>query len=299
MSRLPDTLLDISQLESGAVKPEPRDFKIAELFDALSRRFAGAAAGHGPELRVEPFAATAYADPAIIEQILSRLLANALEHTPQGRVTLRGRTEQGAIFLEVQAGGGAPRAAGQASGPPGALGPGLADVGRVVELLGLRLDLTPATEDAAVLCLRVPRGRSAPRAPRTQPAAPRPRHAGEVRVLLVEDDPLVRDATSMLLRVEGYGVIAVASLAEAVRSAEESGAPDLLITDYRLGNGELGTQVIAALRSRLGPNLKAVLVSGDATAAARELPNDPNLKIAGKPYKAQELLALLTALLSG
>jgi two-component system, sensor histidine kinase len=287
MPRLPDTLLDISELESGAVKPEPRDFKIADLFDALSRRFAGAAAGQGPELRVEPFAATAYADPALIEQILSRLLANALEHTPQGRVTLRGRTEQGVIFLEVEAGGGA------------GLGPGLADVGRVVELLGLRLDLTPAAAPAAVLCLRVPRGRSAPRAPRTPPAAPRTRHAGEVRVLLVEDDPLVRDATSMLLRVEGYGVIAVASLAEAVRSAEETGAPDLLITDYRLGNGELGTQVIAALRGRLGANLKAVLVSGDATAVARELPDDPNLKIAGKPYKAQELLALLTALLAG
>lgn len=118
-------------------------------------------------------------------------------------------------------------------------------------------------------------------------------------MLLVEDDPLVRDATGMLLRVEGYGVTAVASLAEAVRSAQEAGAPDLLITDYRLGNGELGTQVIAALRGILSPSLKAVLVTGDLTDATRELPPDPNLRIAGKPYKAQELLALLEALLSG
>lgn len=102
----------------------------------------------------------------------------------------------------------------------------------------------------------------------------------------------------MLLRVEGYGVTAVASLAEAERSTQ-AGAPDLLVTDYRLGNGELGTQVIAALRRSLRPDLKAVLVTGDASAAARELRNDPNLRIASKPYKAQELLALIAALLAG
>jgi two-component system, sensor histidine kinase len=172
-------------------------------------------------------------------------------------------------------------------------------VRRLVELLGLRLDEPSTAGRGSGFCLRVPRGRSAPRAARAQPAAAPARHAGEVRVLLVEDDALVRDATSMLLRVEGYGVTAVASLGDAVRSAREAGAPDLLITDYRLGNGELGTQVIAALRSTLGANLKAVLVTGDATAAARDVSSDPNLRIASKPYRAQELLALLTALLAG
>jgi two-component system, sensor histidine kinase len=298
MPRLPDTLLDISRLESGAVRPELRDFRVADLFEALRRKFARVAADDGRELRVEPCAASAYGDPALIEQVVGRLLASALERTPRGQVTLRGRSAQAAVLLEVESGDTGNLTA-QASGPRDRYGPEPAAVQRLVELLGLRLDVTSATEGGSVFTLRIPRGRSSPRAARAQPAAPPSRHAGEVRVLLVEDDPLVRDATSMLLRVEGYGVIAVASLAEAVRSAHETGAPDLLITDYRLGNGELGTQVIAALRQILGANLKAVLVSGDAPAAARELPSDPNLRIASKPYKAQELLALLAALLAG
>lgn len=280
MSRHSGTL-DIGKLESGGVKPELRDFKVAALFEALSREFAGVAADRGLDLRVDPCAASGYGDPALIEEIVARLLADALEHSPRGRVTLRGRSAQGAVVLEVE------------SASPVQLSD-QSVVRRLVQLLGLRLEVT-----GALFSLRVPRGRSAPRSGRVQPAAARAKQAGEVRVLLVEDDPLVRDATSMLLRVEGYGVTAVASLAEAVRSAQEAGAPDLLITDYRLGNGELGTQVIAALRGILSPSLKAVLVTGDLTDATRELPPDPNLRIAGKPYKAQELLALLEALLSG
>ena len=298
MSRLPDTLLDISKLESGAIKPELRDFRVADLFEALHREFASVAADHGLELRVEPCAASAYGDAALIEQIVGRLLARALEHTPRGRVTLRGRGEQAVVLLEVEAGGAA-TLSGPATDALEAHGPELTVVRRLAEILGLRLDETSTTGRGSGFCLRVPRGRSAPRAARAQPAAAPTRHAGELRVLLVEDDPLVRDATSMLLRVEGYGVTAVASLAEAVRSAHEAGAPDLLITDYHLGNGELGTQVIAALRSTLGANLKAVLVTGDAIAAARDAPSDPNLRIASKPYRAQELLAVLAALLAG
>src|ERR1700760_1856464 len=48
MSRLLNALLDISKLESGAVKPEPRDFAVADLFAELRRDFANLAANKGP-----------------------------------------------------------------------------------------------------------------------------------------------------------------------------------------------------------------------------------------------------------
>ena len=55
-------------------------------------------------------------------------------------------------------------------------------------------------------------------------------------------------ATRMLLKVEGYRVTAVGSLAEALQHVREGNGVDLLVTDYHLSGGELGTQVIAALR---------------------------------------------------
>lgn len=107
----------------------------------------------------------------------------------------------------------------------------------------------------------------------------------------------MRHATHLLLKAEGYHATAVESLAEALRTAREESI-DLLVTDYHLGDGETGTQVIAALRETLGYPLKAVLMTGDTSAAVRDLPRDRHLRIASKPIKAEELLTLLRTFLA-
>ncbi len=116
------------------------------------------------------------------------------------------------------------------------------------------------------------------------------------RILLVEDDAAVRGATQMLLRTENYEVTAVASLAEALSAAEAAQALDVVITDYHLGQGETGIQVIEGLRSRLGDSLKAVLVTGDTSSAMHKLPRHPFMRVASKPMQADALLELLREL---
>jgi CheY-like chemotaxis protein len=101
----------------------------------------------------------------------------------------------------------------------------------------------------------------------------------------------------MLLSTEGYQVSPVATLIEALAVARRSRRIDLLVTDYHLGNGETGTQVIAALRQALGVPMKAVLTTGDTSRAVRELPLDAGLRLASKPIKAEQLLALIRGLL--
>jgi two-component system CheB/CheR fusion protein len=114
----------------------------------------------------------------------------------------------------------------------------------------------------------------------------------------VEDDQAVRDATRMLLKVNGYRVTAVSSLAEALQTASNGAGLDLLVTDYHLSQGETGLEVITELRERLRVPLKAVLTTGDTSSAIKNLPLDPCLRIASKPTKADELLTLLSALLA-
>jgi len=114
----------------------------------------------------------------------------------------------------------------------------------------------------------------------------------------VEDDAPVRDATRMLLKVEGYRVTAVATLAEALRAAHDGEGIDILVTDYHLGDGETGTQVIAAVREVLDSGLRAILMTGDTSSAIKELPRDARLQVASKPVKADELLTLIETLLA-
>jgi CheY-like chemotaxis protein len=117
------------------------------------------------------------------------------------------------------------------------------------------------------------------------------------RILLVEDDAAVRAATQLLLSVEGFEVVAVASLREALAAVRENGEPDLLITDFHLQDGETGTAVIASLRRVCGDPLKAILVTGDTSSAIRKLPRDPNVRLASKPVEAEELLTTIRTLL--
>jgi PAS domain S-box-containing protein len=314
MTRLLGALLDISKLESGAIRPEPGDFRVRKLCEGLRREFASIAAAKGLELQVSSCEESVYSDAALVEQIAKNLLSNAIKYTAAGgRVLLRARRENDSVRLDV-VDTGIGIAADQIAyiydefyqvGVPGnssreGYGLGLSIVQRLVRLLNLRLEVTSEVGKGSVFSLLLPLGHAPGPRPQPQAAAGTQRESlpGRPRVLLVEDDAGVRDATRMLLSVEGYRVRAVGSLAEALRSAQEEGAPDLLITDYHLRDGELGTHVISALRENLHAEVRAVLVTGDTSSVVKHMPNDPHLRVASKPIDAEQLLTLLEDLLS-
>lgn len=304
MPIVPSAPPDLSKRQPGTFKPESADFSVATLFANVCREFAAPAAAKGVELQVEATSDCAYSDAHLVEQVLRSLVANAIEHTSAGRVQLQCLREQSAIRIDVIDTGIGMRAeeiaaifdGDAAVGATEAVG-GLGGVPRLVQLLHLRLDVTSEPNRGSLFSLRLPRGRAASAAP-APAAAARHLYSDCPRVLLVEDDAGVRDATRMLLRVEGYRVSAVAGLAEAQRSVQEEGSPDLLLTDYHLANGETGVEVISALRNIVGPGLKAVLMSGDEAKVLREMTGDPRVRIAGKPINAAELLQVMRLLLA-
>jgi PAS domain S-box-containing protein len=312
MSRLLNALLDISKLESGAIKPEPVDFTVASVFQELRREFAGVAANKGIHLEVEECGDCVHSDPSLVEQILRNLVSNAVKYTREGWVRLRCLHEDAIVRLEVvDTGVGIPadqipfiydefyQVGVPTNSSREGYGLGLSIVQRLVKLLQLRLDVRSEVGKGSSFCLTLPAGIARPAIPTSEaqtPAAPA-RKLTKLRVLLVEDDLAVRDATRLLLKVEGYEVVPVASLTEAVQRASELDGVDLVVTDYHLREGETGIQVIAALRQTVRSTLGAVLITGDTSSAIKELPADPNLRVASKPIRAEELLKLIKALL--
>jgi signal transduction histidine kinase len=313
MSRLLNALLDISKLESGAIKPEPTDFTVAALFQELRSEFASIAANKGLKFQVEDSADCVHSDPSLVEQILRNLVSNAIKYTREGWVQLRCVHDAPLIRIEVlDTGVGIPpdlipriydefyQVGVPSNSSRDGYGLGLSIVMRLVKLLTLKLDVHSEVGRGSSFSLLLPasRGQAALAhhdTGRHRICEPRIR---STRVLLVEDDPAVRAAMRMLLQVEGYRVTAVASLAEALKYVRGADGVDLLVTDYHLSDGELGTQVISALRESLALPLKAVLMTGDTSTAVAELPRDPYLRVASKPIDAEELLTLLRSLLA-
>lgn len=101
MSRLLNALLDISKLESGAIKPEPTDFTVASIFEELRAEFAAIAATKGLRLEVEACADCVHSDRSLVEQILRNLVSNAIKYTREGWVRLRCMHEAGLVRVEV------------------------------------------------------------------------------------------------------------------------------------------------------------------------------------------------------
>jgi PAS domain S-box-containing protein len=314
MSRLLNALLDISKLESGAIRPEPTDFTVAAIFEELRMEFASIATNKGLRLEVETCQDAVYSDPSLVEQILRNLVSNAVKYTREGWVRLRCLHEAALVRIEVlDTGVGIPadhlpyiydefyQVGVPSNCSRDGYGLGLCIVQRLVKLLTLKLDVRSEVGKGSAFSLVLPAssGQFEPaKQEATESLVSSPQSIGEARVLLVEDNPAVRSATSLLLELEGYHVTAVASLSEALLHVRNGNGVDLLISDYHLNDGETGTQVISTLREILGISLRAVLTTGDTTSAIKQLPRDPFLRITSKPVNAEELLTLLRALLA-
>jgi CheY-like chemotaxis protein len=150
------------------------------------------------------------------------------------------------------------------------MGLGLSIVNRLSHLLGYRVRLDSKVGRGTVFRIEVPLGE----APRARPASPRPRPAAEPdlsgRLIVVIDDeePIVR-GMKVLLESWGARVIGSETGTDVMPGIEEAGQlPDLIIADYRLGGGVVGTQVIDRLRQELDPEIPALLITG-STAAER------------------------------
>ena len=312
MSRLLNALLDISKLECGAVKPVPTNWQVVTLFDQLRSEFAQVAADKGLQLEVESAAAWVRSDLSLAGQVLRNLMSNAIRYTQRGSVRLRARAQDGAVRIEVSDTGigMAPEELGhiyeefyQIGVPTHATregyGLGLSIVRRIVRLLGVGLEVRSEVGQGSTFVLTLPAGSADRPASHSgvRPAAGRGGRCAH-RVLVVEDEPAVLNATRMLLTAEGYGVATATSVAQAVERVRESRDLELLITDYHLADGETGRQVITSVREIRGADLKAVLITGDTSTAARGVEGHENVHFLSKPVHPDELLGLLEELVT-
>jgi PAS domain S-box-containing protein len=134
--------------------------------------------------------------------------------------------------------------------------------------------------------LYLPRLRPAAAAATQTRGAPPPA-VGPAAILIVEDDPLLREFAAGHLQSLGHRV-QTAESGSAALALIESGAPvDLLFTDILMPGGINGPELVAAARA-LRPSLRVLYTSGYADSGTRIAPGEPLLP---KPYRGETLSA--------
>ena len=114
-----------------------------------------------------------------------------------------------------------------------------------------------------------------------------------LKVLAIDNEPRVLEGMSALMSRWGCSVATAHGLAEARASLKRFGAPDVVIADYHLDEGD-GIEAIRILRDDLGRSVPAILATADRSPEVRDRAADADVIILNKPLKPAPLRAQLT-----
>jgi two-component system CheB/CheR fusion protein len=288
MSGMLNTLLDINQIDAGVVQPTITEFPINILLNRLRDECTYHAEAQGLAFRVIPCSLIIRSDQHLLEQMLRNLVSNALKYTKSGRVLLGCRRRGPNITIEVwDTGIGIPQQELQAIfdeyhqiDNPGrdrnrGLGLGLSIVQRLGGLLGHHIQVRSNAGKGSVFAVEVATipGAIAPLLagpPQATRLITEPRRGS---ILIIEDDPDIRDLLTKFLAEEGYRAEAAAGGTEAFEMVISGRVqPDLILADYNLPDGLNGLQITTKLRVRMRRQIPVIILTGDiSTGTLRDI----------------------------
>jgi signal transduction histidine kinase len=303
-------LLDISRIDSGALKPVPGPVNAKDLLRKIEVEFGPMARERNIALRIVACNATVLVDRALIGRIVQNLVSNAIKYTAPGGKVLVGLRRRGnrmrldvidtgigfnrdqhkLVFAEFSR---LERGARMAQG----LGLGLSIVQRLVTALGLTLELDSKEGRGSRFSLFLPVTRA------LQPAlaiGPQLSEANfgtlDLKILCVDNERAILEAMDGLLTHWGCDVRTALSLKQIDRERLLEGwYPDLVLMDYHLDQTS-GLDAIEWLRHNVGGHLPAALVTADRSAAVRALAEDRGIAVVTKPVKPAALRAAISGL---
>ncbi|MFJ5487420.1 hybrid sensor histidine kinase/response regulator [Hansschlegelia beijingensis] len=305
------TLLDISRLDTGAMKPELSNFRLDEIVSQLAREFAPVAAEKGLKLNVLPTSLTVRSDRRLLRRVLQNLVSNAIKYTPKGRVIVGCRRLRGRVRIEIWD-TGLGIASGQqrlvfrefkrleqgAKVAPG-IGLGLSIVERIARVLEHPITLRSQPGRGSVFALELPTAAAMPVVASLEVL---PAHRASalkgLAILVIDNEPAILDGMKTLLESWGCTAVTASSEREAEQAIVKSKlTPDVILADYHLDEAD-GLEAIVKLRWKLGAPIPAALITADRSPGLREKAASKDLQILPKPVRPAALRALLAKALT-
>ena len=299
-------LLDISRLDSGALRPEISTFRLDELMRQLEVEFAPMAREKGLQLNFVVSTRSLRSDRRLLRRLLQNLISNAIKYTPQGRVLIGCRLGSAKLRFDVyDTGLGIPKSKqraifqefhrlDQGAKVARGLGLGLSIVERIARVLDHSVALESKPGRGSHFSVTVPLAPPVPVDTKSsKPQRIEMTQLADLVVLCIDNEPKILDGMATLLGGWGCHVLKAADLKAALATVGDARTPPTgVLVDYHLDSGN-GIEAIAALRWRFGAELPAILITADRSPAVREEARARDIQVLPKPLKPAALRALM------
>ncbi|WP_333836940.1 hybrid sensor histidine kinase/response regulator [Novosphingobium sp.] len=308
-----ETIFEISRLDAGAITPVLGNVNLAALLATLQTEFAPMARSAGLAFVVEPVAAWVRSDARLLRRILQNLVSNAIRYTARGEVRITvDQPAPGQVRVSVaDTGPGIPhdqqerifeefRRLDTSNRIPGK-GLGLAIVRRATAMLQHPLALNSEAGAGACFAVTLPEGECQADAVPAHAKPARDRTIQGRRILVIDNEAQIQLGMETLLSGWGCQVTAAGSGAAALDRlgpVDQGALPDVIIADFHLDHAETGDQAVHDIRTALGRDLPAIIISADRSEELKTRLAGQKLPLLGKPVKPAQLRALLQTMMN-
>ncbi|MDX1800864.1 MAG: NahK/ErcS family hybrid sensor histidine kinase/response regulator [Marinobacter sp.] len=307
------TLVDISKLDAGVIKPDVTAFDLRDLLNNIAREFRQMALAEGLSLSFVPSSAIVRSDSQLLARILRNFLTNAIRYTGQGRILLGCRRRGDHLLLQVwDTGPGIPRdklteifqefkrIRPTGSQPDKGLGLGLAIVDKIARMLDHTVTVDSVEGRGSVFTVAVPLGVLEPKPllPDAEQLVRSDNSLADARIWVVDNDQAICSGMQTLLEGWGCNVLTAVSLADLKRQVNPGRSPvDVILADYHLDDDENGVDVVAEVNRRRSRPVPVVMITANYSNELKQHIRDQGYLLMNKPVKPLKLRATLTHLL--
>lgn len=309
-SEMFNTLLDFSRIDAGIIQPKITSFWIQSVLNKIEREFSQQADAKGLSYHSRESSLIVHSDPALIELVLRNLVSNAIRYTARGGLMVACRQRDNKAVLEVwDTGVGiAPehqevvfREFHQLGNPERdrqqGLGLGLSIVDGLVRTLDHPLSLKSVLGRGSVFKLTLPIADRVTQEPVITAEEYSHLSNSGIRILLIDDDEMIRIGTYQQIIKWGFACDAVEGM-ESALTISQNQPPNLVISDYRLRNHNTGVEVITALRNQFNKMIPALLITGDTSRERIQEALSSGIPLLHKPLAPCELYRNIVKLLA-
>lgn len=175
-------------------------------------------------------------------------------------------------------------------------GLGLSMVYGFTKQSGGHVDIESEVGRGTKITLYLPCTKQAPPEPQEQPETSDKSGNFSQTILVIEDDPAVRELVTLVLGSLGYSVLEASGAEQAMPILESDQRIDLLFSDIVLGKDINGVELASKARA-LRPDVRILLMSGYAPDAISDSTNEQPFEFIGKPFEKADLAQKIQTLL--